>query len=164
MLYGKLKEYRALLTFPSLTEALGAERVFSRYECPFDTIPTPMRLRAGCNTDVGRQSVDILAFPGHKGLLGPQGTGGLIVQPGIRLEPLIYGGTGSLSEEDHQPEFLPDALESGTLNGAGIAGLGAGVWYILHEGVDSIRVREQALCRKLYDSALHISRVSKKLK
>ena len=50
MLYGKLKEYRALLTFPSLTEALGAERVFSRYECPFATIPTPIRLRSGCNT------------------------------------------------------------------------------------------------------------------
>ncbi|WP_298200192.1 aminotransferase class V-fold PLP-dependent enzyme [Desulfosporosinus sp.] len=109
--------------------------------------------------DVGRQSVDILAFPGHKGLLGPQGTGGLIVQPGIRLEPLIYGGTGSLSEEDRQPEFLPDALESGTLNGAGIAGLGAGVRYILHEGVDSIRVREQALCRRLWNGLKEIQGV-----
>ncbi|GAB6156326.1 aminotransferase class V-fold PLP-dependent enzyme [Desulfosporosinus burensis] len=106
--------------------------------------------------DVGRQSVDLLAFPGHKGLLGPQGTGGLIVQPGIRLEPLIYGGTGSLSEEDRQPEFLPDALESGTLNGAGIAGLGAGVRYILREGVDRIRVTEQALCRKLWDGLRQI--------
>jgi len=77
--------------------------------------------------EMGRQYVDLLAFSGHKGLLGSQGTGGLIVQPGIRLEPLIYGGTGSLSEEDQQPDFLPDALESGTLNGAGIAGLRAGV-------------------------------------
>src|SRR5665647_2305950 len=101
--------------------------------------------------DLGRLSVDLLAFPGHKSLLGPQGTGGLIVQPGIRLEPLIYGGTGSLSEEDRQPEFLPDALESGTLNGAGIAGLGAGVRYILSDGVEKIRVREQALCRKLWE-------------
>lgn len=101
--------------------------------------------------DVGRQSVDLLAFPGHKGLLGPQGTGGLLIQPGLQLEPLIYGGTGSLSEEDRQPDFLPDALESGTLNGAGIAGLGAGVRYILNEGVDRIRVREQALCRRLWN-------------
>lgn len=101
--------------------------------------------------DLGRQFVDLLAFPGHKGLLGPQGTGGLIVQPGIKLEPLIYGGTGSLSEEDCQPDFLPDALESGTLNGAGIVGLGAGVRYILGEGVDRIRIREQALCRKLWN-------------
>lgn len=96
--------------------------------------------------DVRRQSVDLLAFPGHKGLLGPQGTGGLIVRPRIRLEPLIYGGTGSLSEEDRQPDFLPDALESGTLNAVGITGLGAGVRYILNEGMDRIRVREQVLC------------------
>ena len=106
--------------------------------------------------NVGRESVDLLAFPGHKGLLGPQGTGGLLVQPGIQLEPLIYGGTGSLSEEDRQPDFLPDALESGTLNGAGIAGLGAGVRYILSEGVDRIRVREQALCRRLWNGLREI--------
>lgn len=106
--------------------------------------------------DLGRLSVDLLAFPGHKGLLGPQGTGGLIVKADIRLEPLIYGGTGSLSEEDCQPDFLPDALESGTMNGAGIAGLGAGVRYILSEGVDKIRVREQALCWKLWEGLREI--------
>lgn len=106
--------------------------------------------------DLGRIPVDLLAFPGHKGLLGPQGTGGLIIKPGIKLKPLIYGGTGSLSEEDSQPDFLPDALESGTLNGPGIAGLGAGVRYILNEGVDKIRVREQALCRKLWEGLSEI--------
>jgi len=104
--------------------------------------------------------VDLLAFPGHKGLLGPQGTGGLIVWPGIRLEPLIYGGTGSVSEEDRQPDFLPDALESGTMNGAGIAGLGAGVRYILNEGIDKIRAREQALCRKLWKGLREIPGVT----
>lgn len=109
--------------------------------------------------DMGHLAVDLIAFPGHKGLLGPQGTGGLIVMPGIRLEPLIYGGTGSLSEEDRQPDFLPDALESGTLNGAGIAGLGAGVRYILNEGVDKIRAREQALCRKLWNGLREIPAV-----
>ncbi len=109
--------------------------------------------------DVRRQSVDLLAFPGHKGLLGPQGTGGLIVQPRIRLEPLIYGGTGSLSEEDRQPDFLPDALESGTLNAVGITGLGAGVRYILNEGMDRIRVREQVLCRKLWNGLKEIQGV-----
>ncbi|SPF33850.1 Aminotransferase class-V family protein [Candidatus Desulfosporosinus infrequens] len=106
--------------------------------------------------DLGLLSVDLLAFPGHKGLLGPQGTGGLIVKADIRLEPLIYGGTGSRSEEDCQPDFLPDALESGTMNGAGIAGLGAGVQYILSEGVDKIRDREQALCRKLWEGLREI--------
>jgi len=109
--------------------------------------------------DVRRQSVDLLAFPGHKGLLGPQGTGGLIVRPRIRLEPLIYGGTGSLSEEDRQPDFLPDALESGTLNAVGITGLGAGVRYILNEGMDRIRVREQVLCRKLWNGLKEIQGV-----
>ena len=107
--------------------------------------------------DLGHLPVDLLAFPGHKGLLGPQGTGGLIVKSEIRLESLIYGGTGSLSEEDRQPDFMPDALESGTLNGPGIAGLGAGVRYILSEGVDKIRVREQALCRKLWEGLREIS-------
>ncbi len=109
--------------------------------------------------DLGRLAVDLIAFPGHKGLLGPQGTGGLIIKPEIQLEPLIYGGTGSLSEEDRQPDFLPDALESGTLNGAGIAGLGAGVRYILNEGVDKIRVSEQALCRKLWNGLREIPSV-----
>jgi len=104
--------------------------------------------------------VDLLAFPGHKGLLGPQGTGGLIVRQGIRLEPLIYGGTGSVSEEDRQPDFLPDALESGTMNGAGIAGLGEGVRYLLNEGIDKIRAREQALCRKLWNGLREIPGVT----
>ena len=106
--------------------------------------------------DLGRVPVDLLAFPGHKGLLGPQGTGGLIIKSEIGLEPLIYGGTGSLSEDERQPDFMPDALESGTLNGVGIAGLGAGVRYILSEGVDRIRVREQALCRKLWEGLKEI--------
>ncbi len=99
--------------------------------------------------DLGRMPIDMLAFPGHKGLLGPQGTGGLIVRPKIVLQPLIYGGTGSMSESDRQPDFLPDALESGTLNGVGIAGLGAGIEYLKNYGLDNVREREQALCRRL---------------
>lgn len=99
--------------------------------------------------DFSRLPVDMLAFPGHKGLLGPQGTGGLILRPEITLRPLIYGGTGSLSESDQQPDFLPDALESGTLNGVGIAGLGAGIEYLKIQGIDNVRKREQALCRRL---------------
>lgn len=99
--------------------------------------------------NLSKLPIDMLAFPGHKGLLGPQGTGGLILREGITLRPLIYGGTGSLSERDQQPDFLPDALESGTLNGVGIAGLGAGVRYIREKGMDEIRKREQALCQLL---------------
>jgi selenocysteine lyase/cysteine desulfurase len=72
--------------------------------------------------DIQSTGIDLLAFSGHKGLYGPMGTGGLYVGAGISLEPIIQGGTGSRSEELIQPEFLPDALESGTLNVPGLSG------------------------------------------
>lgn len=75
--------------------------------------------------------VDMAAFPGHKGLLGPQGTGGLYIAPDLELTPWIYGGTGSQSEEADQPAVRPDRYEAGTPNTAGIAGLSAGVRYVL---------------------------------
>jgi len=106
--------------------------------------------------DLNSLPVDILAFPGHKGLLGPQGTGGLVIGDNCSLRPFIYGGTGSLSELDSQPDFLPDALESGTLNGVGIAGLGGGIKYLLAHGLDNVRKREQQLCQYLIDGLLDI--------
>ncbi len=105
---------------------------------------------AGCiPIDVQRDGIDFLAFTGHKGLLGPQGTGGLYLREGLRLRPLKRGGTGSHSESLDQPDFLPDALESGTQNTVGIAGLGAGVDYILARGVETLRRHEQALTAAL---------------
>ncbi len=101
-------------------------------------------------------NIDLLAFPGHKGLLGPQGTGGLIVREGIHLNPIMYGGTGSLSESDLQPEFFPDVLESGTLNSLGIAGLGAALEYLKKIGIEKIRKREQELCQYLIDGLMQI--------
>lgn len=111
---------------------------------------------AGCYPiDVGSDRIDFLAFTGHKGLLGPQGTGGLYIREGLNVRPLKRGGTGSISEKFQQPDFLPDALESGTQNNVGIAGLGAGVDFILNEGVNSIRTHEKgltsALLKALYD-------------
>jgi cysteine desulfurase family protein len=83
---------------------------------------------AGCEAiDIIADNIDFLAFTGHKGLGGPQGTGGLALGPVADLPPLLHGGTGSLSEQERQPEFLPDKLESGTLNAVGIAGLGKAV-------------------------------------
>lgn len=79
--------------------------------------------------DVDALCCDLYAFPGHKGLLGPQGTGGLYIRPGLRLFPLREGGTGSASDDTRQPEELPERYESGTVNLPGIAGLGAGVAY-----------------------------------
>lgn len=95
--------------------------------------------------NVEKMQIDLLAFPGHKGLLGPQGTGGLYVREGISLTPLKYGGTGSSSEFPEQPDVYPDRLESGTPNTVGIAGLGAGVKFILETGLDKIRSHEEHL-------------------
>lgn len=101
---------------------------------------------AGCYPiDVKADGIDFLAFTGHKGLLGPQGTGGLYIREGLNVRPLKRGGTGSISEKMIQPDFLPDALESGTQNNVGIAGLGAGVDFILREGVEKIRNHEKDL-------------------
>ncbi len=95
--------------------------------------------------DVERDRIDMLAFTGHKSLLGPQGTGGLYVRPGLTLDPVARGGTGSDSESDRQPETLPDRYESGTPNGPGIAGLGAAVTFLLGEGLEAIRQHESRL-------------------
>ncbi|OGP55352.1 MAG: cysteine desulfurase [Deltaproteobacteria bacterium RBG_13_52_11] len=103
--------------------------------------------------DVAEMQIDLLAFTGHKALYGPQGTGGLYIGEGLEteLEPLLRGGTGSRSEFQEQPEFMPDKYESGTPNTVGIAGLGAGVQYILAQGVARIRKKEQQLTKQLIE-------------
>ena len=95
--------------------------------------------------DLSSLPVDLLASSGHKGLLGPQGTGFLFVREGVPIVPLIDGGTGSRSESDRQPEFFPDALESGTQNSVGAAGLAVSLAWILRKGVATIRRREVVL-------------------
>jgi selenocysteine lyase/cysteine desulfurase len=101
--------------------------------------------------DVQGMAIDLLAFTGHKSLFGPQGTGGLYIRKGIesQLLPLMRGGTGSRSEFEEQPDFLPDKYESGTPNTIGLAGLGAGVTFIQGEGLADIRGREEALTGRL---------------
>lgn len=96
--------------------------------------------------------IDLLAFTGHKSLYGPMGTGGLVIGERVdatRLAPLKRGGTGSRSEHEEQPAFLPDLCESGTPNAVGLAGLGAGVRWVLAQGVEQIRAHEQALTAQL---------------
>ncbi len=109
--------------------------------------------------DVQKVDLDMLIFTGHKSLYGPTGVGGLYIKEGVDPKPLKYGGTGSKSEEEYQPDFTPDKYESGTLNIVGIAGLGAGVNFILREGVESIRKREIELTQKLIDGLSSIPRV-----
>ncbi|MBN2686917.1 MAG: aminotransferase class V-fold PLP-dependent enzyme [Deltaproteobacteria bacterium] len=97
--------------------------------------------------DVEDMKIDFLAFTGHKSLFGPQGTGGFYVADGFakNIRPIMMGGTGSRSESEEHPDFLPDKFEPGTVNGIGIAGLGAGVRFILDRGVDHIRNHEMGL-------------------
>jgi cysteine desulfurase/selenocysteine lyase len=102
--------------------------------------------------DMAAMHIDLLAFPGHKGLYGPHGTGGLVVRPGIHLETWIEGGSGVESEPETMPEALPLRLEAGTHNAAGIAGLLAGVRFVLEEGVERIRVHELALTGQLIEA------------
>jgi len=110
--------------------------------------------------DVEADGVDLLAFTGHKALLGPQGTGGLWARPGVEPEPLYRGGTGSNSELEEQPTFWPDRLESGTQNAVGIAGLLAGVSFIAETGLPAIRTREAGLTRRLIDGLKDISGIT----
>jgi cysteine desulfurase family protein len=112
--------------------------------------------------DTERDLIDLLAFTGHKSLYGPQGTGGLVIGERIddqEMIPLKQGGTGSRSEFEEQPDFLPDRFESGTPNGPGIAGLLAGVRFVLKRGVEPIRQHEMDLSGKLVDGLREIRRV-----
>ncbi|MBN2808971.1 MAG: aminotransferase class V-fold PLP-dependent enzyme [Deltaproteobacteria bacterium] len=94
---------------------------------------------------------DIFCFTGHKSLYGPPGTGGLYLREGIAPEPLLYGGTGSRSEEEYQPDFLPDKYESGTPNTSGLAGLKAGLEFIRQKGLPNIIEHENELAASLRD-------------
>ena len=112
--------------------------------------------------DAEADCIDFLAFTGHKGLFGPTGTGGLYIGPRVPLEelkPLKRGGTGSRSELEEQPDFLPDKYESGTQNAAGLAGLEAGVRFILETGVEEIRRHEMELTALLLEGLSSLDRV-----
>ncbi|MDI6756306.1 MAG: aminotransferase class V-fold PLP-dependent enzyme, partial [Thermodesulfobacteriota bacterium] len=109
--------------------------------------------------DAGQQKIDLLAFTGHKALFGPQGTGGLIIGERVdekKIVPLKRGGTGSRSESEEHPDFLPDLGESGTPNGVGLAGLLAGLKFILETGVEKIRDHELRLTERLLRGLLKI--------
>lgn len=100
--------------------------------------------------DMRRMNIDVLCFTGHKSLLGPQGTGGLCVSPKLRLAPLCVGGSGVHSFDREHPSQMPTALEAGTLNGHGIAGLAAALEWLEETGLNTIRRREQALADRFY--------------
>ncbi len=110
--------------------------------------------------DIAASGLDLVAFTGHKSLLGLTGTGGLYVREGIHPMPLMRGGTGSRSDLDIQPDFMPDVFESGTLNVAGFAGLAAGVRHLLGMGVDEVTAHERSLVNRLLDGLQAIDGVT----
>lgn len=110
--------------------------------------------------DVKALGISLLAAPGHKGLLGPQGTGFLYVGEGLELPPLLVGGTGGHSSDEEQPEEMPARFESGTLNTPGIAGLRAGVEFILTTGSETLRKKEMTLVRQLLAGLAEIKEIS----
>lgn len=97
--------------------------------------------------DVEEMGIDVLCFTGHKGLLGPQGTGGIYIREGIAAAPLKVGGSGVHSFDKAHPADMPTALEAGTLNGHGIAGLNAALDFLEETGIDAIHAKEDALAR-----------------
>lgn len=106
--------------------------------------------------DVQAMHIDMLCFTGHKGLLGPQGTGGIYVREGVEIKPLLSGGSGVQTYLRSHPPQMPTALEAGTLNGHGIAGLGAAVRYLLETGLPAIREKEQNLMKTFYEAVREI--------
>ena len=100
--------------------------------------------------DMERMQIDFLCLPGHKGLYGPSGTGMLLIGRNYDLEPLIRGGTGSLSQQYEMPDFYPDRLESGTQNLCGICGLAAGMSFVKNKGIAAIAHHEHHLLSMLY--------------
>jgi cysteine desulfurase / selenocysteine lyase len=102
--------------------------------------------------DVQRMGIDLLAFTGHKGLLGPQGTGGLWIREGVELPPALFGGTGGDSDSPDMPTLLPDRLEAGSMNGPGIAGLLAGVEWLIERGIDAVARNEWGLRTHLWNT------------
>ncbi|MBP6125583.1 MAG: aminotransferase class V-fold PLP-dependent enzyme [Leptotrichiaceae bacterium] len=101
--------------------------------------------------DVEKYKIDILCFTGHKGLMGPQGTGGIYIKEGIDVKPLKVGGSGVDTYNERHPITMPEKLEAGTLNGHGIIGLGAAIDFINEKGIKKIYIKENNLMWKFYE-------------
>lgn len=110
--------------------------------------------------DVQALDIDVLCFTGHKSLFGPQGTGGMYVKEGVDIAPLKTGGSGIKTYEKKHPSQMPTALEAGTMNGHGIAGLNAGVKFILQEGVKNICKHQQDLISYFYDQIKSLENIT----
>jgi cysteine desulfurase family protein len=110
--------------------------------------------------DLEAQAIDILVFTGHKGLYGPQGTGGLVVREGIELPAYKVGGSGTQSYDQKHPATMPESLEAGTLNSHGIAGLSAGLAFVLKLGTSAIRAKVRALTTRFEDGLRQLDNIT----
>lgn len=110
--------------------------------------------------DVKKLGIDVLCFSGHKGLLGPQGTGGIYVNPKVKVRPLKVGGSGIESYSKNQPLSMPTLLEAGTLNGHGIAGLYGALQYLKNQGIEKLHQSEMKLADMFYESLKDISNLT----
>ena len=110
--------------------------------------------------DMRRMDADVLCFTGHKGLMGPQGTGGLCIKEGVDIRPFKVGGSGVQSYQKTHPTEYPARLEAGTLNGHGIAGLGAAAGFLLQTGVDAVFQKEHALMMRFYEGVRNVEGVT----
>lgn len=116
---------------------------------------------AGCwPIDMKKMGIDVLCFTGHKGLMGPQGTGGICVKEGIEIRPFKVGGSGVQSYSRTHPAEYPTRLEAGTLNGHGIAGLGSAAKFISETGVENIHAKERSLMLRFYEGVKNIEGVT----
>ncbi len=109
--------------------------------------------------DMEKDRIDVLCFTGHKGLMGPQGTGGMVIAPGVDIRPFKAGGTGVQSHLREQPKEYPTRLEAGTLNGHGIAGLSAAVDFLNSVGPGTIHKKEDSLARRFYEQVSRVPSV-----
>lgn len=109
--------------------------------------------------DMEKMHIDVLCFTGHKGLYGPQGVGGLCVREGVKIKPLKTGGSGIHTYDKAHPLEMPTALEAGTLNGHGIAGLNAALGFLKETGIENIHLRETALMHRFYEGVKEIDGV-----
>lgn len=127
-------------------------------ECAIPFIVDAAQSAGHLPVDLRRDGIDLFAAPGHKALLGPLGTGFLYLRPGMEklVAPLVEGGTGSVSEEPRQPSFMPDRYEAGSLNAIGIAGLSAGVQWILEQGIETLHAHDLDLVRTFIEGVGNI--------
>lgn len=106
--------------------------------------------------DVRKMGIDVLVFTGHKSLFGPQGTGGMVVAEGVEIRPMFVGGSGTHSFDKNHPAFMPERLEAGTLNAHGIAGLRAGIEYLVNNGIAEINERVQEITDRFEEGVKRI--------